>query len=141
MNCYEIQESGYTGQVWPSSSYPQQFYFYSVSRTPHREQLFDGVAGDIAEAVSTMFEMQENNTDVGFPPGLRVFDIDNGTDSFDLSVEARERDGGLDFRFGYNTDLFDHGRVPDAERTRGSGARRIVSDPYRVRWHARLSGA
>jgi len=54
MNCYEIQESGYTGQVWPSSSHPQQFYFYSVSRTPHREQLFDGVAGDIAEAVSTM---------------------------------------------------------------------------------------
>jgi len=58
-----------------------------------------------------MFEMQENNTDVGFPPGLRVFDIDNGTDSFDLSVEARERDGGLDFRFGYNTDLFDHATI------------------------------
>ena len=54
MTCYEVQENGYTGQVWPSSSYPQQFYFYSVSRTPHREQLFDGVAGDIAEAVSTM---------------------------------------------------------------------------------------
>jgi hypothetical protein len=54
MNCYEIDESGYTGLVWPSTSYPQQFYFYSVSRTPQREQLFDGVAGDIAEAVSTM---------------------------------------------------------------------------------------
>jgi probable HAF family extracellular repeat protein len=54
MNCYEIQESGFTGQVWPSSTYAQQFYFYSVSRSPQREQLFDGVAGDIAEAVSTM---------------------------------------------------------------------------------------
>jgi hypothetical protein len=54
MNCYEIQEAGFTGQVWPSTSYAQQFYFYSVSRTPQREQLFDGVAGDIAEAVSTM---------------------------------------------------------------------------------------
>jgi hypothetical protein len=54
MNCYEIQENGYTGQVWPSSSYPQQFYFYSVSRTPQRERLFNGAAGDIAEAVSTM---------------------------------------------------------------------------------------
>ena len=54
MNCYEIQESGYTGQVWPSSSYPRQFYFYSVSRIAQRERLFDGVAGDIAEAVSTM---------------------------------------------------------------------------------------
>ncbi len=54
MNCYEIQESGYTGQVWPGSNYPQQFYFYSVLRSPQREHLFDGVAGDIAEAVSTM---------------------------------------------------------------------------------------
>lgn len=54
MRCYEIQENGYTGQVWPSTSYPQQFYFYSVSRSAQHEQLFDGVAGDIAEAVSTM---------------------------------------------------------------------------------------
>ena len=54
MDCYEIDESGYTGQVWPSTSYPQQFYFYSVSRTPQRERLFDGAAGDVAEALSTM---------------------------------------------------------------------------------------
>jgi hypothetical protein len=54
MNCYEIQEHGYTGQVWPASKHLQQFYFYSVSRTPQREQLFNGVAGDLAEAVSTM---------------------------------------------------------------------------------------
>ena len=54
MNCFEIQESGYTGQVWPASGYPRPVYFYSVSRTPQRERLFDGAAGDIAEAVSTM---------------------------------------------------------------------------------------
>lgn len=54
MNCYEIQEHGYTGQVWPGAEHPQQFYFYSVLRTPQCERLFDGVAGDIAEAVSTM---------------------------------------------------------------------------------------
>jgi len=54
MNCYEIQECGYTGQVWPGSQHNHQFYFYSVSRTPQRERLFDGVAGDMAEALSTM---------------------------------------------------------------------------------------
>jgi hypothetical protein len=54
MNCYEIQDQGYTGQVWPATRHLQQFYVYSVSRTPQREQLFDGVAGDLAEAVSTM---------------------------------------------------------------------------------------
>lgn len=54
MNCYEIQESGYTGQVWPASQCNHQFYFYSVSRTPQREKLFDGAAGDVAEALSTM---------------------------------------------------------------------------------------
>lgn len=54
MGPYEIQEAGYTGQVWLGSEHPHQFYFYSVSRTPHRERLFDGVAGDIAEAVSTI---------------------------------------------------------------------------------------
>lgn len=54
MHCYEIQESGYTGRVWPAAPHPHQFYFYSVSRNPQRERLFDGVAGDMAEALSTM---------------------------------------------------------------------------------------
>ena len=54
MNRYEIREHGYIGQVWPSSGYTRQFYFYSVSRDVQREKLFDGVAGDIAEAVSSM---------------------------------------------------------------------------------------
>lgn len=54
MNCYEIQESGYIGQVWPSVQHLHQFYFYSVSRTPQRERLFDGVAGDVSEALSTL---------------------------------------------------------------------------------------
>jgi hypothetical protein len=54
MNCYEIQEGGFTGRVWPASQHPYQFYFYSVSRSTQRERLFDGAAGDIAEAVSTM---------------------------------------------------------------------------------------
>lgn len=54
MNQYEIRERGYIGKVWPSSGYAHQFYFYSVSRDAHGERLFDGVAGDIAEAVSSM---------------------------------------------------------------------------------------
>jgi len=54
MNCFEIQESGYTGQVWPAAGYSHPVYFYSVSRTPQRERLFDGAAGDVAEAVSTL---------------------------------------------------------------------------------------
>jgi hypothetical protein len=54
MSCFEIQECGYTGQVWLGSGHPHQFYFYSVSRNPQREQLFDGVAGDMAEALSTL---------------------------------------------------------------------------------------
>lgn len=54
MGRYEIQEQGYTGQVWPGSQQSHQFYYYSVSRAPHRERLFDGVAGDIGEALSTL---------------------------------------------------------------------------------------
>jgi hypothetical protein len=54
MNRFEIQESGFAGQVWASSQDPHQFYFYSVSRIPQRERLFDGVAGDMAEALSTL---------------------------------------------------------------------------------------
>jgi len=54
MNRFEIEESGYTGQVWPALEHPRPLYFYSVSLTPQRERLFDGAAGDIAEAVSTM---------------------------------------------------------------------------------------
>jgi len=54
MQSYEIQKFGFTGQVWQASRHSQQFYFYSVSRTPQRERLFDGVAGDVAEAVATL---------------------------------------------------------------------------------------
>lgn len=54
MNCFEVQESGYTGQVWPASEYSRPLYFYSVSLTPQRERLFNGAAGDISEAISTM---------------------------------------------------------------------------------------
>jgi hypothetical protein len=54
MSCFEIQECGYTGQVWLGSQHPHQFHFYAVSRNPQREQLFDGVAGDMAEALSSL---------------------------------------------------------------------------------------
>jgi len=54
MNCYEIQESGFTGRVWPVHQFASEFYQYSVSSDAERERLFDGAAGDIAEAVSTM---------------------------------------------------------------------------------------
>jgi len=54
MSNFEIQECGYTGQVWLCSQHPHQFYCYSVSHDLQRQQLFDGVAGDVAEAVSTL---------------------------------------------------------------------------------------
>lgn len=54
MNNFEIQECGYTGQVWLCSKHPHQFYCYSVSHSLQSQQLFDGVAGDVAEAVSTL---------------------------------------------------------------------------------------
>jgi len=54
MTRYEMQQSGYAGQVWAASDCARPLYFYSVLRTPQRERLFDGAAGDIAEAVSTM---------------------------------------------------------------------------------------
>ena len=54
MNNFEIQECGYTGQLWLCSQHPHQFYCYSVSRSPQPQRLFDGVAGDVAEAVSTL---------------------------------------------------------------------------------------
>jgi len=58
-----------------------------------------------------MFEMRESAADLDFVPASRVIDIDNGTDSFDLSIEICERDCGLDFGFGYNTDLFEHATI------------------------------
>jgi hypothetical protein len=54
MSSFAIQECGYTGQVWLCSQHPHQFYCYSVSRNLQHEQLFDGVAGDVAEALSTL---------------------------------------------------------------------------------------
>lgn len=54
MTCYEIQECGYAGQVRQCTQPPHQFYSYSVRRMPQQERLFEGAAGDIAEAVSTL---------------------------------------------------------------------------------------
>lgn len=54
MERFEIEESGYKGQVWPADKYPSSVYFYSVSRSRSRERLFAGAAGDIAEAVATL---------------------------------------------------------------------------------------
>ena len=54
MTCYEIQECGYAGQVKQCTQHPHQFYSYSVLRIAQQERLFDGAAGDIAEAVSTL---------------------------------------------------------------------------------------
>jgi hypothetical protein len=68
MNCYEIQELGYAGQVKQCSQHSHQFYSYSVLRIPQRERLFDGVAGDIAEAVSTLrAHIQYLSADRGSP--------------------------------------------------------------------------
>ena len=54
-----------------------------------------------------MFEMRERNADFDSGTDERLFDIQNGSEPFDLSVEICERHHGIDFRFGYNADLFD----------------------------------
>jgi len=43
--------------------------------------------------------------------GFKIFDLENQTEQFDLRVEVRESNGGLDVRFAYSTDLFEDSTI------------------------------
>ena len=49
-----FQESNFQGNVELNSQYRHSFYRYSLWRTSSGEHLFDGAAGDLAEALETM---------------------------------------------------------------------------------------
>jgi len=54
MDSYVLQESDYRGKVKPSSRHHHSFYRYSLWRARSGEHLFDGAAGDVAEALDAM---------------------------------------------------------------------------------------
>jgi len=54
MEYFVIRENDFRGQVSLSLQSDQPFYKYSVWRNCSGEHLFDGAAGDLAEAVDTM---------------------------------------------------------------------------------------
>lgn len=49
-----VQDSNFQGNVELSSQFRHSFYRYSLWRAPSGEHLFDGAAGDLAEALETM---------------------------------------------------------------------------------------
>jgi hypothetical protein len=54
MNYFVIQDSNFRGQVSQALKSDPPFYTYSLWRDPSGEHLFDGAAGDLAEAVATL---------------------------------------------------------------------------------------
>jgi hypothetical protein len=54
MEPYVLQESDYWGNVKQSSRSRHSFYSYSLWRARSGEHLFDGAAGDLAEALDAM---------------------------------------------------------------------------------------
>ncbi|HUO26869.1 MAG TPA: hypothetical protein VMU61_14475 [Candidatus Aquilonibacter sp.] len=54
MEPYVLQESDFSGNVKQSSRRRHSFYRYSLWRVRSGEHLFDGAAGDLAEALDTM---------------------------------------------------------------------------------------
>jgi hypothetical protein len=53
MQTWVIQENNFNGNVeW--SSQPRSFYSYSLWQANTGEHLFDGAAGDLAEALDTL---------------------------------------------------------------------------------------
>jgi hypothetical protein len=54
MQCYVIRQEDFRGQVNLSPQSNPPFYKYSVWRDHSGEHLFDGAAGDLAEAVDTV---------------------------------------------------------------------------------------
>ena len=54
MEPYVLQDSEYRGNVKQSSRSRHSFYHYSLWRVRSGEHLFDGAAGDLAEALDAM---------------------------------------------------------------------------------------
>jgi hypothetical protein len=54
MQTWAIQENDFGGKVQLSSRSRHSFYSYSLWREQTGEHLFDGAAGDLAEALDTM---------------------------------------------------------------------------------------
>ncbi len=54
MQAWALQENDFGGKVKLSSHSRHSFYRYSLWRTHSGEHLFDGAAGDLAEALETM---------------------------------------------------------------------------------------
>jgi hypothetical protein len=54
MQTWALQENDFGGKVKLSSQAHPNFYFYSLWRANSGEHLFDGAAGDLAEAMEAM---------------------------------------------------------------------------------------
>lgn len=54
MQPWVLEENDFAGRVKLSSRSQRSFYRYSLWRANTNEHLFDGVAGDLAEAMDTM---------------------------------------------------------------------------------------
>jgi len=54
MQAWVLQENDFEGQIKLASRPRYNFYFYSLWRSRTGEHLFDGVAGDLAEALDTL---------------------------------------------------------------------------------------
>jgi hypothetical protein len=54
MQTWVIQDRGFNGGVKLNSKLAHQFYEYSLWHARTGEHLFDGVAGDLAEAVDSL---------------------------------------------------------------------------------------
>jgi len=54
MQAWVLQENDFLGNVRMASRSRYNFYLYSLWRSRSGEHLFDGVAGDLAEALDTM---------------------------------------------------------------------------------------
>ncbi len=54
MQSWVVQDNEYTGDVKLRSQLRHSFYSYSLWRAKTGEHLFDGVAGDLSEAVDSL---------------------------------------------------------------------------------------
>jgi hypothetical protein len=54
VNTWVVQQDGFKGNVRCSSHARRSFYSYSLCRAQTDEHLFDGAAGDLAEAVDAL---------------------------------------------------------------------------------------
>ncbi len=54
MQTWALQENDFGGKVKVSSQSRRNFYSYSLWRANENEHLFDGAAGDLAEAMDAM---------------------------------------------------------------------------------------